>query len=362
MNAQLTDAIYEAAFVPETWGRVLDDVARFSGGASGSLLVFTGPQAPPRFKSSPVTEDELGLHVATEAWKVCGSSRAMYRNIHNPVFLGFSSLHELMSEVEIAEDSVTNSLTKLGLHAQIGTVISMMSGEIVVFTFERWISEGSYTDAEIDALDGVRTHLARATVLAARLGLERARGSVAGMEAAGLPAAVLSGRRVLAANALFERIDGAYRIGPSDRLSLANPAADAIFRTALAGGAHAACGRSVPLPATERRGAMVVHVLPLRRAAHEIFAGDALVVVSAVSACPGAPPHGVLAALFDLTPAEARFAAEIARGLTLEQVAKVCGIQTSTARSHLKQIFRKTGTCRQSAVVTLLQSTRLPVA
>ena len=51
MSQHLTDSIYEAAFVPEQWNCVLDAVAKVSGAASGSLLVFTGPQAAPRLKA-----------------------------------------------------------------------------------------------------------------------------------------------------------------------------------------------------------------------------------------------------------------------------------------------------------------------
>jgi DNA-binding CsgD family transcriptional regulator len=62
--------------------------------------------------------------------------------------------------------------------------------------------------------------------------------------------------------------------------------------------------------------------------------------------------------LFDLTPAEARLAAALARGLALKDAAIRQGIRFSTARSYLEGIFRKTCTNQQSQLVALLKSTQ----
>jgi len=55
-----------------------------------------------------------------------------------------------------------------------------------------------------------------------------------------------------------------------------------------------------------------------------------------------------------LTPAEARLAADLADGLTLEESAERSSTQVATARTHLKRIFAKTRTRRQSELVRLL--------
>jgi DNA-binding CsgD family transcriptional regulator len=57
---------------------------------------------------------------------------------------------------------------------------------------------------------------------------------------------------------------------------------------------------------------------------------------------------------YDLTPAEARLAAALAEGESLEEAAGLLGITRNTARTHLKRIFAKTGTNRQGALVRLL--------
>lgn len=355
--SRLPEAIYEAAFVPERWSGLLTEVAESSNAASGSILLFPGPGIPPRFRAAPFTEEELGRHVTTDAWRSSRTAEATFRNLRHPNFLGFSYVRDLMTPEEVAEDSVIGSLNRLGLDAQIGTIIPMITGEIVVFTFERWLEHGRFTKGETAILNSLRAHLARAGLIAARLGLEQARGMVAGIEALGLPAAVLAGRRVLAANTLFEQEATTFRIGAGNRLSLANVAADTLVQAALCSGPGAVAVRSVPLPATERRPALVVHVLPLSRAAHDIFSGDALIAVTAVDVQAGVPHPTILTGLFDLSPAEARLAVSLASGLSIKESATAAAIQVSTARSYLESIFRKTGAHQQSELVSLLKST-----
>ncbi len=59
---------------------------------------------------------------------------------------------------------------------------------------------------------------------------------------------------------------------------------------------------------------------------------------------------------YDLTPAEARVAALLAGGLSLDEIGERLGIGTNTARTHLKNIFSKTDTRRQGELIRLLLS------
>jgi DNA-binding CsgD family transcriptional regulator len=62
----------------------------------------------------------------------------------------------------------------------------------------------------------------------------------------------------------------------------------------------------------------------------------------------------ILARLYALTPAEARLAGELLEGRSLEDAADQLGITIHTARTHLRRIFGKTDTRRQSELVLLL--------
>jgi DNA-binding CsgD family transcriptional regulator len=55
-----------------------------------------------------------------------------------------------------------------------------------------------------------------------------------------------------------------------------------------------------------------------------------------------------------LTRAEAAFAVEFANGHRLQTCADRLGISTSTAKTHLKRLFEKTGACRQADLMRLI--------
>jgi len=62
----------------------------------------------------------------------------------------------------------------------------------------------------------------------------------------------------------------------------------------------------------------------------------------------------ILSRSYRLTPAEARLTAIILQGITAGEAAKQLGVNIATIRSHLQNIFQKTGTTRQSDLVRLL--------
>lgn len=98
----------------------------------------------------------------------------------------------------------------------------------------------------------------------------------------------------------------------------------------------------------------------------DLGAGLTMMIAPCGTAAPGValvtirtPPAQVLSTrllrdLYGLTAAQAAVAERIAGGDTLEEVAAALAISLHTARSHLRQVFAKTGTARQSQLVSLL--------
>lgn len=62
----------------------------------------------------------------------------------------------------------------------------------------------------------------------------------------------------------------------------------------------------------------------------------------------------LLAALFALSPAEARLALGLLNGHTTEEYARQAGVGVATVRSQLHSIFNKTGARRQAELMALL--------
>lgn len=62
----------------------------------------------------------------------------------------------------------------------------------------------------------------------------------------------------------------------------------------------------------------------------------------------------ILQAAFKLTPMEAKVARHIASGHTVETATERFSVNRETVRTHLKAIFAKTETHRQSELIVLL--------
>src|SRR5262249_8140831 len=67
------------------------------------------------------------------------------------------------------------------------------------------------------------------------------------------------------------------------------------------------------------------------------------------------------AKLHGLTPSELRVLLAMVPGLSVKQVAELVGIGETTARTHLQHIYSKTGTSKQSELISMFISSAPPV-
>lgn len=354
MHENLIDRAYEAAFFPELWPSILEEIGARSGSASGALQIIKGRQSP-LWIATETVRDALGDYIASGRWRTCERPSAVAARD----LAGFVHTVDCLTPAQVARDSVASIPERLGLGAQLATLIAMPSGEMVGLTFERRLEQGRHPPEAVATLDALRPHLARAALIAARLGLERARAAVATLEALGLPSAVLaSGGRAITTNGLLD-VTPEVLSAAHGRLMLAHPPADALLREAVESSERSGAACSIPLPYSEERGPAIVHVLPVRGAANDVFGGATLLVVTPVGMGGNVPNLALLRGLFDLTAKEARLAAALASGRSLKEAAADESLRLSTARSYLEQILRKTGTHQQSQLVALLKGSRV---
>jgi DNA-binding CsgD family transcriptional regulator len=348
---EIVDLIYEAAFVPERWINALQGLAEVSKSVGSTLFVFENAGRG-RGLTLDNLNDLLIEFLSIDTLRFSTSAVRMSETKPN----SFVEVDAYLTAEEIRNDPIRIRLRERGIGVHVCTAIPMPSGELVIYVLQKPLDTGGYEPELIERLNTLRPHLARSGLIAAKLGLEHARGTVAAMEAIGLPAAVCSGERVLSANPLFLAESETLRIGGRDRVSVSGEPANTLLQTVLQQ-PEAAEVRSIPLPATGTRGPGVLHALPLRRSARDLFSGgDTILVFTPVNATEVVPSPNILAGLFDLSPAEARLAISLASGTPLKSAADASDIKFSTARSYLEQIFRKTGTNQQSQLVALLKS------
>jgi DNA-binding CsgD family transcriptional regulator len=116
----------------------------------------------------------------------------------------------------------------------------------------------------------------------------------------------------------------------------------------------------VAVPRAGRRP-LLVYAVPILGEALDVFVhARAILVVLDPDAHP-MPPEEALRVAFRLTSAEARLAARLGSGESLDEAADRLGITKETARSHLRAVFGKTGAHRQSELVALVSRMAAPM-
>jgi DNA-binding CsgD family transcriptional regulator/PAS domain-containing protein len=156
--------------------------------------------------------------------------------------------------------------------------------------------------------------------------------------------------------------DGQLITNTSERTMRLHKLIGEAVNTALGNGLGV--GGTLQLPATASiEVALTLIITPLRLST-ETFGLSGPRFAAALFICSPSEHQEInlllLQDLYELTPAEARLAVELANGYPLEAISERFGISKHTARTQLKTIFLKTGTRRQAELIKLLLT--LPLA
>ena len=168
-----------------------------------------------------------------------------------------------------------------------------MAGPAIVFSIERDHSRGPIEKERVEALNELRSHLARSAFVAARLGLQRARGANEALTAMGLPALLLGqDGTVIETNPLVEDLSGHLQWRARNRIALTDGRANDLLWAALAAldSNPEFSVRSFPLRDADDRAVLVVHVIPIRRRRRaDLTVGVTIPVTSLRRAGAGVP-------------------------------------------------------------------------
>jgi len=357
MNTDLIDRIYEASFVPEIWPNLLDDMAQLTEGKGGLLLTVRDKMLS--WTSSDNLEEAFGSYLKDGWFRRCGRRVCMFKNAHSE----FMIENDYWTPKEFETNEVYEEFFRpRGLGYSAGTGIQVPTGDGIVFFVERSFNRGPMERAYVNQLNELRPHLARSAFVAARLGLKSASGASEALSKLGLATFVLdSAGAIVESQNTTDNITKHIISGAHDRLILKDKTAQALFKNALET-LHknpASLVRSFPLRDEDDQAAMVGHILPISRSAHDIFSGSyALLVLTPVSS-KNVPSIDLVRSLFDFTASEARVARGLAAGSTIEDIADDGGVALSTVRTQLRHVMEKTGCSRQAEIVALMASVSL---
>ena len=354
--SEVLDQIYEAAFLPDNWYPILDRLADLAG-AHGTVLFNPGATRTHALASRAI--NDLHHKMQAEGWANRNTRAARLLTIEHE---GFIDEARYFTEEEVNTQPIFTEVMKpLGYGFGTSTFIRVPTGDAIILAVEKKAATGPVTPEAISRLDALRPHLARAAMMSSRLEFERINAAVEALQMTGLPSAVLRyDGKVIAGNRLLEDFAPQVIIAAHDFVRFQYAPANKLMAEALeaARASDNSASRSFPLPRNEEAPPAVVHLVPVRGSARDIFLSAAFFLIVTPIDRSRVPTAETIQGLFDLTPAEARVARLLAAGNDVTLTAEQLSVGIETVRSHVKAILSKSGMPRQTDFVAAIASVR----
>ncbi len=357
----IVDQIYEAAINPAAWQGATHNIADVFSGSKVVVFLHTASSVENNFIHTSNWEHDLVDSYLSYYCKINPFVRNIYPSLKFDIF----NPYELIDPSVLNKSEYYNDYWK-------PQKIRSAAASVVFLDEERFMAlniNGARDDAYDDfaaLLRRLAPHLRRAVQVQGHLAAATiARDNV---EAAldQLKAGIFlidDQKRLQHMNAAATRM---LRAGPpfsataSGRLHLGTPTEDAAFQRAITEAIATSLSKGRGAGADLRVGRdgrvdLSVVVAPIGRRA-DAFAGHRTVVLIIVRDPEDAMPRlaRTLAALYALTPAEARLLEAIGRGDAVGDYADANRVSVNTVRSQIKSIQAKTDTRRLSELVRLV--------
>ncbi|MFK3779125.1 helix-turn-helix transcriptional regulator [Agrobacterium sp. NPDC089420] len=349
--SQIADAFSNAAAGHESWRYALDAISEGVGAAGAGIVPLKG--ALPELPSSSSCA-EIAERYVRDGWI---KTDPRFRGIPALYRKGFTTDLDFLTVEEINRSPYYQEwLHPFGLKWFAGLRIAGLEEEWVL-SLHRSEAQGPFSEAEVSLLLRLSHDISASAVLANTLGFSRAD--------AALEAFTLSGKAVVMLNRLGEvvRTNAAAEQMFDDDLRICGKRLVSTCQQSAMRLEHAvdvACARPQECfnsPVLLRRWnstPVVAFVSPARGVARDIFSPCQTYVILVDPYQRGKPAAAVLQELFGLTRTEAVLAGRVSRGEALREIACAMAISYETARTHLRNVFAKTGLNDQADLVAFL--------
>lgn len=360
----LLDTLYAAPCAAEGWSPFLNRLVQLTGSRSARMLVLDR-QAETVLSSLKHNIDDSAHrqyvdHFVNECpWRPELKHKAPGRLYSS--YLDFSCPQPAYYRTRFFNDWARHQ----DIHHGVCGTVWQDDDQTVQLLIQRTRGQGHYTSDETLLINQVVDHVRRAVQLHVQVDAieQQRRGLADAMDVEALPYLLLDANaRILHCCSTAEALlDSHPALGSRDgQLLLAAPRMQARLMRTLRqlGGRNAPGGDVLLLPDASGQPLRCL-ISPLRAEhAHEaLWQGSARPLAIVYLQAPLGHLHideALLGRLFDLSEAEARVAADIARGLGPQQIAERYGVSVHTVRTQLKQAFNKTQTSRQNELARLI--------
>jgi DNA-binding CsgD family transcriptional regulator len=351
--------LYAAALAREDWNSALEQIRDAFAGHHVILASHDfGTGLVPFVSSTGIDERDRARVLSEESWRMASP---YYGAVPMDAALPRGAV---ASDADFVRSAFYNEILRpaRGFHA-VGALLRGPGPLMASINICRPAYAGAYDAPDAAALQTMLPHIAMALEVQARMTAANGRSrSLAGLLDRFAVAALVSDP---AARPSFVNARAQTLLAAADGLALspaglvtASPALthalrDGIARVAASNGDGRIAAVRLRLQRPSRRPALRVTLTPAWRLDPD---GAATGSVAVLVTEPDAPPpidKEALADSFQLTRREADVACLLATGADVPAIAAALDLGIGTIRSHLKHVFRKTGTTSQAALVAL---------
>jgi DNA-binding CsgD family transcriptional regulator len=355
---KLLDLIYDAATEHALWAEVLARVAELTGSNCGVMFGQSIGAEQVYFsyngRCDPAFNAIYAERHMRNPWSLAMEDQPVGRVVFSDEIYDLSTLRptQFFDEILAPQDAPHNAMIPLAAKDDFRAA----------FNICRSASQGPFGEQERKILAWLVPHLCRSIRLAFRVegysALQSAEFHVLERLSDGILLLDRS-EKIVYANAVARRHDGgALRLRNGTVSTWSTPHSQEL--TALIGAVIAgSAGGAVSIPCPQHANPLTILVLALRGRDIGRFADldmpDSAVLIFVVD--PGNRAGIPIAWIMDaygLTNAEARIALAASSGATVPETALQLGLSPNTVKTHLRHVFAKTGTNRQTELVRLM--------
>ncbi len=374
----LVETLYEAASDPEQWERFLGDFYRAMDGTRGALTAVAAKPEFTKIVLQGYTDSEVRAYSDYYSQHDVVVGAGLQRVEQQSQWIG--PLEEILPYRELEASEIYNDHYRVMDMYYASCVMVGATGPYSALGLAAWRpkSGGPFRPDQLHLVEILAPHLKQAFRLHASLTALRGESEAFQYALETTAVAVVALRadgRILAASSPAEAMLNRKQVllRREGKLRAANPERDRTLQHLIACAARTggmdlgdSCGTlvrpggSLLLPVAGKPLALQVQVLPARSSGELTGENPAVLVFIADPAA--APPNRACIAreLYNLTPVETRLAHLFLQGKELKEAAEELKLSYAGTRFHLKQIFRKTNTSRQTELLRLLLAIPAP--